>query len=89
MINFSKVGLIADLISAVNALPASTSSATEDDVAFAKQAAITKLNRIKTNGAHINMRVNSIGQWSQTEIQTSGQTIKVAPPAAPVVEPAK
>ena len=85
MINFSKVGLIQDLVDAVNALPEETSSADKDLVALAKQVATAQVKALKTNGAHLNLRANTINQWRQLECQVAGQTIAVKPvaPVAP------
>lgn len=83
MINFSKVDLKPALIDAINALK-SDEPGDMADVVFAKQAAITKIERLTTNGAHVNLRVNSISQWSQTEVQVAGQNIIPKPSAVPV-----
>lgn len=80
MINFSRVGLIEDLKKAIAELPDETSSASAAAVAHAKAGANLMLDAIKTNGAQINLRVNRINDWLQTECQVCGQTIN--PPKA-------
>jgi hypothetical protein len=85
MINFSRVDTKPNLIAAITKLSDTNPIADEDkaDIALAQQAAIAKIERLATNGAHVNLRVNTIAGWSQTEVQVAAQNI-VAKVAAAV-----
>lgn len=76
MINFSKVGLKEELIAEIDALPASTISASEELVSQAKSSAKLLISSLSTNGASINLRANKINNFVQLECQVAGQELK-------------
>ena len=80
MINFSKVDTKENLLIALAELPEETESAPKEMVAAGKAVAIAALNQLsfseKMNGAHLNLRINKINQWAQSEVQVAGAFVK-------------
>jgi len=77
MLNFSKTGLVPDLISAITNLPAETESVSAEFSNRARELAVCLLKSVSQNGATVNLRAHTMPRLNaqQFEIQITGKKL--------------